>query len=185
MVLSENRAQSLVRPVYRVDERGGARDAPAFQTPLPGGTPRRKTARPGPSPAGEWMICGSGGLARTSTTSLGTASGPISDHARPSTSRPTPRTRLPERHLAGVPPLDQRPQPEGRPARPEIEDGPWHVWIPALVLTHGVAVAQPEDPGNVVSVDEIVDQNSSWHIASLRLSADVSYACNLSVRRGM
>jgi len=32
---------------------------PCFQRRLRQGTPRRKTARPGPSPAGEWMLCGS------------------------------------------------------------------------------------------------------------------------------
>ncbi len=37
LVLSKNRAEGLVRPAYRVDGRGGTRDAPAFQTPLPGG----------------------------------------------------------------------------------------------------------------------------------------------------
>jgi hypothetical protein len=33
---------------------------PELPTPLRWGTPRRKTALPGPSPAGEWMLCGSG-----------------------------------------------------------------------------------------------------------------------------
>ena len=37
VVLSESRAKGLVRLVYRVDGRGGSRDAPAFQRPLPGG----------------------------------------------------------------------------------------------------------------------------------------------------
>jgi hypothetical protein len=37
MVLSENRAEGLVRPAYRVDGRGGSRDAAGLQTPLPRG----------------------------------------------------------------------------------------------------------------------------------------------------
>ena len=42
---------------------------PGFKRALRWGTPRRKTAHPGPALAGEWMICGSRGLARTSRTS--------------------------------------------------------------------------------------------------------------------
>lgn len=94
-------------------------------------------------------------------------------------------TCLAERHLAGVPSLDLRPQPEARAAGSEIEDGPWHVWIAALILTDRVAVAEAEDPGDVVCVDEVVDNYSFRHIASLHRSADVSYACNLSVRPNM
>jgi len=84
-----------------------------------------------------------------------------------------------------MPSLDLRPQPEAWAAGAKVEDRSWHVWIPALVLTDGVAVAEPEDPGNVVSVDEVVEQDSPQHMASLRPSADVSYACNLSVRPGV
>ena len=73
VVASEDRGEGLVRLAYRGDGCGGSRDAAGLQTPLRWGTPRRKTADPGPSPAGEWMICGSGGLARTSRTSWRTA----------------------------------------------------------------------------------------------------------------
>src|SRR5437868_4217586 len=60
LVVSENRAEGLIRPVNRGDGRRDSRDALLLQTPLRWGTPRRKTARPGPSPTGEWMMCGSG-----------------------------------------------------------------------------------------------------------------------------
>ena len=74
VVLSENRAEGLVRPVYLSDGCGSSREGPrASNVASSGGTRRRKTALPGPSPAGEWMICGSGASARTSRTSLRTA----------------------------------------------------------------------------------------------------------------
>jgi hypothetical protein len=74
VVLSENRAEGPVRPVYQADGCGSSRDAPrASNVASGGGTPRRKTALPGPSPAGEWMLCGSVAIARTSRTSLRTA----------------------------------------------------------------------------------------------------------------
>jgi len=37
--------------------------SPVLQASPPAGTPRRKTAHPGPSPAGEWMLSGFGGFA--------------------------------------------------------------------------------------------------------------------------
>jgi hypothetical protein len=117
-----------------------------------------------------------GGIARASRTSWRTGTSRPPSPGR-STSRTTPRTRFAERHLASVPSLDLWPQPEARAAGSKIEDRPWHLWIPALVLTDGVAVAEPKDPGDVVGIDEVVDHNSSWHMASLRLLApDVSYA---------
>ena len=84
-----------------------------------------------------------------------------------------------------MPTLDLWSQPEAWAPRAEVKDGSWHLWIPALVLTDGVAMAEPEDPGNVVSVDEVVDQNALRHMESLRPLADVSYARSLSVRPGM
>jgi hypothetical protein len=84
-----------------------------------------------------------------------------------------------------MPTLDRRSQPQARSAGPKIKNRPRHIRIPALVLADGVAVAESEDPGNVVSVDEVVDQNASGHMESLRPLADVSYACNLSVRPRM
>ena len=46
-VLSENRAEGLVRPVYQVDGRPGSQGAPAiFKRPLPGGY---SSAEDGPS----------------------------------------------------------------------------------------------------------------------------------------
>ena len=84
--------------------------------------------------------------------------------------------------MASVPSLDLGSQPEAGAAGSKIEDRPWHVWIPALVLADGISVAEPQDPSDVVGIDEVVDRNPSWHVASLRPLADVSYACNLSVR---
>jgi hypothetical protein len=80
LVLSKNRAEGLVRPAYRVDGAAVRGTHQHFKRPSRGVTPRGKTARPGPSPAGEWMICGSRGIARTSRTSFRTATRPASDH---------------------------------------------------------------------------------------------------------
>jgi hypothetical protein len=57
VVPSENRAEGLVRPAYRGDGRGASREAFVLRTSLRWGTHPRKTARPGPSPAGEWKLC--------------------------------------------------------------------------------------------------------------------------------
>ena len=79
------------------------------------------------------------------------------DCPRRSLSSATSRTRFAERDLAGMPSLDLRPQPEAWAAGAKVKDRPWHVWISALVLTYGVAVAEPEDSGNIVSVDQVVE----------------------------
>jgi hypothetical protein len=84
-----------------------------------------------------------------------------------------------------MPSLDLWTQPQAGTARSEVEDWPRHVGIPPLVLADRVAVAQPEDLGDVVSVDEVVDDNSPRHASSLRPVADVSYTRHLSVRPRM
>lgn len=67
----------------------------------------------------------------------------------------------------------------------EIKDWARHVVIPPLVLADRVSVAEAEHLSDHVSIDELVDRNSSWHVPSLRRSADVSYTRNLSIRPNM
>jgi hypothetical protein len=62
-VFSESRVECLIRPVLRGDGHGDTRDAPGSKRRSAWGTPRRKTARPGPSPAVEWRIYEGRGLA--------------------------------------------------------------------------------------------------------------------------
>jgi hypothetical protein len=150
------------------------------------GTPRRKTALPGRSPAGEWMICASGGIAQTSRTSSGTATAPGLGHPRPSTSRTTSRTRLPERHLASTPTLDLRPQPEAGPSAAKVQDRPRHVLITAHVQAHRVAVGEPEDPRDLMRVNEVVQGYATGHGASLAALPDaLSTRVINTVRAGM
>jgi hypothetical protein len=87
-ILSEDRVEGLVRPAYRARRFRRLAGRTELPTPLRWGTRRRKTARPGPSPASEWMMSGSRGIARTSRT-LRTANIPSSK--APSTSRTTPQ----------------------------------------------------------------------------------------------
>ena len=184
VVLSENRPEGLVWPVYMGDGRGRSRDAPGLQTPLRWGTPRRKTALPGASPAGEWMVCGSGGLARTSRTSW-TPATPRRSNTRPSTSRTTPRTRPPERCLATVPTLDLRSQPEAWPPAPKVQDRSRHVRITAHVQAHCVAVGEPEVSRDVMRVNEVFQGYAAAHEASLAaLPGGLSARVINSVRTG-
>lgn len=84
-----------------------------------------------------------------------------------------------------MPSLNLWAQPETRTAATEVEDRTRHVGVTVYVLAHGVPMREPEDPCNVVRVDEILDDHSSGHRSSLRLAADVEYTCELSVRRVM
>ena len=62
---SEGAVEGLVRPVIRVGGCGGSQDASCCQRPLRGGTPRRETSHPDPSPDEEWMEPGLNGIAGT------------------------------------------------------------------------------------------------------------------------
>ena len=62
-LFSEGEVEGLVLPVVKVDGRGAAQDASCFQRPLRGGTPRRQTGHPDPSPDEEWMEPGVNGIA--------------------------------------------------------------------------------------------------------------------------
>jgi hypothetical protein len=81
-----------------------------------------------------------------------------------------------------VPSLDLGSEPEARPATAKIEDGTRHVRVPVQVLAYGVPVSESEDAGHVVCVDQIIDEHTSSHEASLHVAADVAYTCKLSVR---
>ncbi len=50
------------------------------------------------------------------------------------------------------------------------------------VLADGVAVSEPKDPGDIVCVDQVRDEDAAGHGASLHLGAEIAYACDLSVR---
>ncbi len=58
-----------------------------------------------------------------------------------STSRTTPWSRFAKRHLPSVPSLDLGTKPEARTSWAEIKDRARHVFVTALVLANGVAVA--------------------------------------------
>jgi hypothetical protein len=84
-----------------------------------------------------------------------------------------------------VPPLYLRPQPQAWATAAEVEDWPWHVQVAVHVLAHGVAMSEAEDPGDVMRVDQVVEEDATRHRASLHLAADGSYTCELSVRSVM
>jgi hypothetical protein len=89
------------------------------------------------------------------------------------------RSRSAELDLPGVPSLDFRSQPEARPATTKINDWARHIGIPVKVLAHSVAVREPKDPGDVVRVDQIVDEHAASHASSLHVTAVEAYACEL------
>ena len=66
-----------------------------------------------------------------------------------------------------VPPLDLGSQPEHRTTPAQIDYGPRHVGIAGLVRADCVAMREPEDAGNVVGVDEVVDEDAARHEVSL------------------
>ncbi len=82
---------------------------------------------------------------------------------RPSTSGAALGSRPPQFNLSDVPSLDLGSQPQAWTTTTEIEYGARHVGIPMHVLTDGIAMSEPQDPGNVVRVDQIIDEHSSGH----------------------
>jgi hypothetical protein len=91
VVLSENRAEGLVRPVYRGDGRVDSRDAPAASSAAPLGYSPSEDGPSGPVSRRGVDDLRFGGIARTSRTPWGTATAPGLGHPRPSTSRTMPR----------------------------------------------------------------------------------------------
>jgi|GEM_PF-6475489 len=81
-----------------------------------------------------------------------------------------------------MPSLDVRSEPEARTSWTEIEDWTRHLLVSPLVLADCVSVAQTEDLGYCVRINQVIEHDSSRHAASLRRLADVSYGRNLSVR---
>lgn len=77
-----------------------------------------------------------------------------------------------ELDLPGMPSLYLRSQPEARPATAKIKDRPRHVGVPVQVLAHRVAVGEAENPGDVMRIDEIVEEHASSHRTSLHAVAD-------------
>jgi len=67
-----------------------------------------------------------------------------------------------------MPALDLGTKPEHRSAATEVDHRPWHVWVARLVLADRVPVSKTQDLGNVVGVDQVVDEDSSGHKNSLR-----------------
>jgi hypothetical protein len=66
-----------------------------------------------------------------------------------------------------VPALNLGAQPEHRSSAAEFDHGARHIRIADLVLADCVAVRQAEDLCNVVSVDEVIDENAAGHEKSL------------------
>jgi len=81
-----------------------------------------------------------------------------------------------------VPALDLRSEPETWSTTAKVEDWTRHVRVPVEILAHGVAMREPEDPSDVVCVDEVVDKHAAGHVSSLHVTVDEAYACELSVR---
>ena len=71
-----------------------------------------------------------------------------------------------------LPALDFRTEPEHRPSRAEVDDRTGHVRVARLILADSVSVGETQDLGDVVSVDQVVDEDSSRHGKSLRRLAD-------------
>ena len=77
-----------------------------------------------------------------------------------------------ELDLPGMPSLYLRSQPEARPATAKIKDRARHVGIPVQVLAYRVAVGEAENLGDVMRVDEIVEEHALSHRTSLHVAAD-------------
>jgi len=74
--------------------------------------------------------------------------------------------------LERVPPLDLRSEPQARSAAAEVEDWARHVGIAMHVLAHGVAMGEPQYPGDVMRVNQIVEEHAAGHQTSLHPRAD-------------
>jgi hypothetical protein len=64
------------------------------------------------------------------------------------------------------------PQPEPRPASTEVDDGTWHLRVALLVAAHGIPVAQAQQIGHALGVDQILGSNSRGHGSSLQVLTD-------------
>ena len=78
-----------------------------------------------------------------------------------------------KRRLARVPTLDLWSQPEARTSAAEVEDWPRHVLVAAHVEAHRIAVGEPEDPRDVMRVNEVFEGYAPGHLASLAALPDV------------
>jgi len=61
------------------------------------------------------------------------------------------------------PAFDFRTQPELHPSIAEVDDRTRHVVVPALVEANAVAMRQPEDVGDHLSVDEVLGADARTH----------------------
>jgi hypothetical protein len=80
-----------------------------------------------------------------------------------------PRSGPAELDLPRMPSLDLRAQPEAWSTTTKIEDRSRHVRIAVHVETDGVSVGEAEDPGDVMSVDQIIDKYATGHQTSLHV----------------
>jgi len=157
-----SRVQALIRSV-----RQGRRLRPlAGRTRVPRrlrrGYSRRKTARPGPSPAGEWMLSGS----EDSLTQLGELLGSGSDATTPRHAPLSTRTATPAYSAsltASSPPLHLRPQPKHRTSTAEVDNRAGHFLVTRLVLADGVAVGETEDLRHIAGINQLVDDDFARH----------------------
>lgn len=60
-----------------------------------------------------------------------------------------------------------RATPQLRATTAQVHYWSWHLVVLALVLTDGIAVAQPEDLSNGSCVDQILDVNTGGHSGKL------------------
>lgn len=69
--------------------------------------------------------------------------------------------------MARGPRLDLRAEPEHASTLTQVDDGAWHVGIPALVQADIPRLRQPEDLSDAARVDEVVGVHEWRHEASV------------------
>jgi len=75
--------------------------------------------------------------------------------------------------MVSRPPFDLRPQPQLQPTSTTVDERPWHLEIPRLVLAHRVAMRQAENRGDFLSIDEVVHVDPASHAETVhRLAAE-------------
>src|SRR5205807_4599648 len=123
-------------------------------------------AHPGPSPAGEWTIRGSGRIARTTRNILGNGK-PGIRHARPSTSRTTPRVskQFPNRPAAGARRTSPNPKTPARQGDPPASQSPLTDSNRRPLPYHGTT------QGSLRAQEGISGQQKTWYLSPSRQRA--------------
>jgi len=70
------------------------------------------------------------------------------------------------------PSLHLSSQPEPRPSSTEVDDGTRHLRVALLVAAHGIPVAQAQQIGHALGVNQILGSNSRRHGSRLQVLTD-------------